>query len=235
MQNFKGQTYTEKTAIAPPPLNLETGRLEWRSMLILEGSGFGGVALAFLFIQFGAASWCSAASYDCSSWRNIFGGGAWMIGALLLVVGLYMIALPLRREQQHNRRVNQYSDQHLAERKRVSGVVTERSFSQFEYRANRADHMLVLALWAYRTGKVTVQDFRSPIFIGGRRIADGLVENDARAVPNILASLGIIEGRTNGVAGHIAADVTADDILDLVWDNADRIDQAGRNPAVIGE
>lgn len=230
MQNFKSQTYTEKTALAAPPVSLETGRLEWRQMLILEGAGAVAVLLGLVFAQAGAALFRAYSEYEGLSARWLLGSSAWLVAFLLIVVGLYMMVLPLSRERQHAQRVKEYSDQHLEERRRISGIVTERSYSQYEYRANRVDHILVLAMWAYRTGNFRVQDFRDPIFIGGRRIADGLAENDARMVPRILAEIGIIDGRARGHRGQLTVD-NADELLDRIWRYAGKISEA--EPALL--
>lgn len=226
--NLRGQTYTERTTVAPPPINLEAGRLEPKAMLLLEGVGFAALFFAFLFMQLGAALGRAIAYGDYFSWTQIGSGGAWLIGGLLASVGLYMIALPLIRERQHAKRVDAYSQLHMQERRKISGVVTEKTFSQFEYRATRVDHILVLALIAYRTRAWSVETFRNPMFIGSRRVADRLSEKDARMVPQILADIGIIRNRQPGYAGELAVD-SADDVLELVWRNSNKIQNANYN------
>lgn len=213
------KTHQRTTTPAAPLVDYNTGKLEPRAML--WAFGFAAAGVVALFVPGGALMiLCWPPAYgDWGAWSAL----GFVTGGALTLLGLVVFGWPLSELWAERRafRVRQADafalDQEL--REQGGGLVVHEEVSEFEYTAERDDHLLMVAL-AFTREKARNSHWRPSIgaltgegvWIGQRKFAS-VNTSQARLMLTTLAEMGFIEGRERGAAGEWRF-TTADDAIE---------------------
>jgi hypothetical protein len=204
------RTHQKTTAPAPPLVDYNTGRLEPGAMVRIFGLAAVGL-LAGAFPGGALALLCRPPEYgDWGAWRIL----GFVLGLCLGFLGLVVFWWPVselraeRREFRERQRVSFDTD--IVLREQGAGLVTHEEVSEFEYTAERDDHLFVVVA-AFTREKAHNPHFTPSIghltgrgvWIGNSKFAN-VNSNQARVMLATLAEMGFIQGRDKGTAGEWA-------------------------------
>lgn len=208
-----GREYTHIKRPISPPVDLDGGRFN-----VLQAALAGGFVLAALLLaSFGG--WIVVRSWGFASLGVAIGLVLFLVGAAF---GLVVLWVSLGEWMDHRRRVADWHNAALWAYQE-NGAETVEHVSEWEFSADNPAHVLVAALTVARRlseGADTpwsVRGLQGPVFMGARRVGS-ISRLRAEELGRRFVQLGIVEGRTERVAGVWSATSPAD-IVRLVWDN----------------
>jgi hypothetical protein len=206
---FQGTERTQQIKPAPPPIDLNSGRLD-----IIRATLAGAFVIVSLLV---AALGIAIVIYFDSAVVVVLGMGIAIVGILLGGVVLYV---SITEWLDHRVRVREWHEAAITTYEALRGAEQVEQVSEWELSASNPAHVLIAALWVHlrrqegENNAYTVRKLGSPIFLGSRRVGN-LTKMKAEIMAQQFQRLGLIEGRREGYSG-IWVPETADQIVDMV-------------------
>lgn len=203
---YKSAERTQQIKPAAPPINLDSGKLD----VIQAGMAGGYVLVAMLVVSLGAGM----VIYIESTFVRGLGAGIAIIG---IAFGGTVLYVSLTTWLDHRRRVEQWHQATIETWIDMSGSERLEYVNEWELSSSNIAHVIVAALWVLdriregETNAHTVRKMTGPLFLCGRRIGN-LTKDNAAAMGQQFARLGLIQDRREGFSGTWVAD-TADQVF----------------------
>lgn len=194
---------------AAPPIDLNAGRLD-----IARAALAGGFVVLALFVALAGVWVVSVAE---STLLQIF--GAALAGVALLFGGI-VIWVSVHEWTDHRTRVQDWHNVSIEAYERLQGAETVQHVSEWELSPDNPAHVLLAALLVHmrvQAGEMTpysVRQLHGPYFLANKRVGN-LSKLSAERMSARLAQLGLVDGRSPGLAGAWIPE-SADDILRIV-------------------
>lgn len=209
---FSNREYTQVKRPVAPPIDLDGGRLD-----VLRASLAGCFVLAALLLA-SLGGYLMAAVWSSSPLGVVVGGVLAVVG---LVFGAVVMWVSVAEWLDHRARVSEWHYVAI-EAYMESGAEVIEHVSEWALSADNPGHMLLLALWVHRRvaegadSPWSVRSLQGPFIMSGQRVGE-LSHQSAVDVGRRLERLGLLEGRSERVAGEWSASSEAD-IIRRVWD-----------------
>ena len=198
---------TDQQTVRPisPPVSLESGKLDPSSLriIIITGAALLGSGVVLVLI-----SLFTLPSYEYEAIGRVRAFVAYAsvaLGGLLSLLGVHAILLPFRRERAHERRVQDWHEQSLEERREQGGIEITQELSEWEIRPEMPGHVLLAGLavqlrLGHSTNRVpySTRALEEGLFVGDQRhlikIADASPAT-AERLSRRFAEVGWLNGR----------------------------------------
>lgn len=216
--NFSRREETRVKTPAPPPIDLDSGRLDVARAALAGGFSLGALVIA------AAGGWLVVWSWSTGAWFGLVVG--LVVNLVGLVFGGVVLWVSVSEWIDHRERVADWHAVALETYSAADGAQTMERVSEWELSADDPAHVLIAALWTHmrvRAGEenpYTVRKLLGPVFLADRRVGD-LSKGAAESMGKRFAALGLIAGRSERSAGEWMPE-SADDIVQLVlsrWRN----------------
>lgn len=227
---FSSRTTTTVSAPANVPVDLNSGRPDWRELAPLLGLVFVLVLPTLLGGALVVASWPDGSRV--TGWRALWlGGGA----VLVATFGSFILMLRkaiIREITSYQQRKDDWHYAALDKYENSDGLITAQQVSEWSYTEHDMRHVALLALWLIveQPRSLSIERLtKAPVMLNlGHRsykLLD-MTQDGAASWLNMLARAGIINGRGDRKAGTIA-------ILDHRQAAIKLLTEAAKNPATV--
>lgn len=210
--DFRHTERTQQTRPAPPPINLDAGRLDIARAGL--AGGFVLISLLVAILGIGIVYYVEVFIID------LLGAG---IAGVAISLGSVVLYISITEWIDHRTRVKEWHDAAIDTYIEQSGLERVEQVSEWELSSNNPGHVLLVALWVHmrlqegENNAFTVRKLNSPLFLGGRRVGN-LSKLGAETMGQKLAQLGLIDGRREGFSGEWTP-ASADQVLEMVVNN----------------
>lgn len=200
-----GRSYQQTIRQVTPPVSLESGRLDPASLriIILTGGSLLGVGVVLIFVSM--LTLPSSEYETIGRVRAFVAYASVALGGLLSFIGVHAILLPFRRERAHERRVQEWHEQTLEERRDQGGVEITQEVSEWEIRPDLPGHVLLAGLaiqlrLSQNTGRLpySTRSLEEGLFVGNKNHLVKVAEASpatAERLARRFADVGWLQGR----------------------------------------
>lgn len=228
---YSGRTTTTIQAPATTPMDLNSGKPDWRELAPLMGLVFLLVLPTLMGGALIVANWPN--EQRASGWSALWLGG----GIVLVVVFgsfIWMLRTAITYEiTSYQRRKDDWHYAAITKYEQSDGMVTAQQVSEWSYSENDMRHVALAALWLIvaQPKSLSIEKLtRGPMLLNvdhrSFKLMD-MTQDGAAGFLNMLARAGIVQGRGPRSAGTI-------NIIDPRSAALKLLKEAARNPAAIG-
>lgn len=229
---YAGRTTTTVSAPAGAPMDLNTGKPDWRDLGPLMGLVFLLVLPTLIGGAMVVASWPESGA-RVTGWRSLWLGGGIV---LIAVFGSFIIMMRraiIREITSYQQRKDDWHYATLEKYEQGDGMITAHQMSEWSYTEHDMRHVALAALWliiaqpkSLSIDKLT----RGPLLLTVDHRAFKMLDmtqDGAASFLNMLDRAGVITGRGPRVAGAI-------NILDPRQAALKLLKEAAKNPQALG-